>query len=145
MLETGIFIGRRSSFHAECGGLIARLAGYPCQRAPISCQNFQHLSYFAMRLEPFSCGPLKRQEILLILHPLSSASEKVRFLKDIDRIRLRSPGVNNPYWGTLWMLRGEKYIYIFMCNELFDNDHVIENIMISSIIYFFYYVSVLSK
>lgn len=59
------------------------------------------------------CGPLKQTRNPAYFTPPSSASEKIRFLKDIDRIRLRSPGVNNPYWGKLWILRGENlYIYI---------------------------------
>lgn len=39
----------------------------------------------------FYAVPWNRQEILLISHPPSSASEKIRFLKDIDRIRLCAP------------------------------------------------------
>lgn len=58
----------------------------------------------------FRAVPWNRQEILLISHPLSSASEKIRFLKDIDKIRLHSPGQITPI-GVNCESSGER-IYI---------------------------------
>lgn len=117
VLETGIFNGGRSFSQAESRGLISRPAGLTCQRAPISCQNFQHLRYFALRLEPFLCGPLKQTRNPAYFSPPFKCQWKDPFPQRYWQNKtVCSPGVNNPYWGKLWILWGENlYIYTYLC------------------------------